>query len=574
MKCTIEYHILIHFFESLKETKSRKMKQFLTILIALVLFYQANSQITERERPKEWDNLAEGARFLDRFLPIPAIGKLKTADWGTKEVVKRYVDNGIEENEWSYWGGNILKENGKYHLFVCRWPENAEKGHMEWPRSMVVHAVADNSFGPFKVVQEIGKGHNPETFKLASGGYIIYVIDGHYYSENIDGPWEYRKFEFNARDRKIPDGLSNLTFAQREDGSYIMMCRGGSIWFSKNGQSEYNLVTPERVYPPYDGRYEDPVIWKTNIQYHMIVHDWYGRIAYYMRSMDGINWKLEPGEAYVPGLVVYEDGTREEWFKYERIKMLQDEYGRATQANFAVIDTLKHYDFGSDNHSSKNLGIPLTVGKLITILDKEKITDETQKIRVKVQAEEGFNPRKDMDIESLRFGASEEVNFGRGCKVIDIEKDGKDLILVFEGKGNGITEDNFAAKLLGKTSKGNLLFGYARLPWLDYLQSALSARLPKLFVDNKACTAQVEIQNFGQTESENAEVIVEVKTRRQRQLGKAQIPPLKSFEKTLIQIDGVSDAMKNEMVDVTVHINHPNQEPIVLSGKVIATANW
>ena len=37
----------------------------------------------------------------------------------------------------------------------------------------------------------------------------------------------------------------------------------------------------------------------------------------------------------------YEDGTVEDWYKYERIKVLQDEYGRAVQANFAVIDTLR-----------------------------------------------------------------------------------------------------------------------------------------------------------------------------------------------------------------------------------------
>lgn len=547
---------------------------FLFILFALFLTTNAIAQITERERPKEWDNLIEGGRFLDLFRPIPTIGELSSKTWGCDEVVPRYMDNGIEEKEWSYWGGNILKEDdGQYHLFVCRWAEDAKRGHMEWPRSTVVHAVSHNSFGPFKVIDEIGKGHNPETFKLASGGYVIYVIDGHYYSENINGPWEYRKFDFNARDRSIPDGLSNLTFAQREDGSYIMMCRGGSIWFSQNGKSEYNLVTENRVYPPYDGRYEDPVMWRTNIQYHMIVHDWLGRIAYYMRSMDGINWKLDPGEAYVPGITVYEDGTNEDWFKYERIKMFQDEYGRATQANFAVIDTLKHNDLGSDNHSSKNIGIPLTFGRLITLVDTEEITADTKLIRVKVEAEKGFNPNKDMDIESLRFGASEEVNFGNGCKVTDTEKAGDDLILTFSGEGNGFTEDNFTGKLIGKTSEDKLLFAYARLPWLDYLQPALSARLPKLVFNEDLCVAEVEIQNFGQTTSENADVTVEYTARRKSKLGTVQIPPLKPFEKTVVKIEGRCNAATNEMVDVKVIINHPNQKPITLSGRTSVLSN-
>ena len=142
------------------------------ILSALVLAFaaQAQSHITERERPKEWDNLVAGGRFLDRFLPIPTIGELNDNTWGADDVIPRYTDNGIEEKDWSYWGGNILiGDDGKSHLFVCRWREDAQKGHMEWRSSLVVHTVSDNSFGPFKVVELIGKGHNPEAFKLKNG---------------------------------------------------------------------------------------------------------------------------------------------------------------------------------------------------------------------------------------------------------------------------------------------------------------------------------------------------------------------------------------------------------------------
>jgi hypothetical protein len=34
----------------------------------------------------------------------------------------------------------------------------------------------------------------------------------------------------------------------------------------------------------------------------MIVNDWLGRIAYYLRSKDGIHWVVDPGEAYTPEL--------------------------------------------------------------------------------------------------------------------------------------------------------------------------------------------------------------------------------------------------------------------------------
>ena len=165
-------------------------KFFISLLLFAGFFaVNSNAQITERERPDEWDNLVHGGRFMDRFLPMHAQGPLTEDTWGAYYVKPRYIENGLEDNEWSYWGGNaLLGADGKYHLYVCRWREDAEKGHMEWPNSEVVHAVADNSFGPYKVQKTIGKGHNPEIFKLKDGRYVIYVINGYYLSNSLNGP--------------------------------------------------------------------------------------------------------------------------------------------------------------------------------------------------------------------------------------------------------------------------------------------------------------------------------------------------------------------------------------------------
>lgn len=439
------------------------------LLLILIPQGEILAQITERDRPAEWENLVYGGRFMDRFLPIPVMGPLSSDTWGADKVVPRYVDNGIEDGEWSYWGGNALKgPDGKYHLFVCRWREDSRKGHMEWPGSLVVHAVSDDSMGPYTVASTVGKGHNPEVFQLKDGRFVIYVYEGYYISDGLDGPWEYARFEFDPQGKPIIEGLSNLSFAMRHDGSYLMVCRGGGIWISETGLSPYRQVSEESVYPKVEGRFEDPVVWRTNIQYHMVVNDWYGRIAYYLRSKDGIEWKVEPGEAYLPGISRYEDGTEENWFKYERMKVLQDDLGRATQAHFAVIDVLKNEDRGEDNHSSKHICIPLTVGRELEILNKERIDCSTDSIWIRVLAEEGFDPHSDMDLSSLRFGAPDEVNFGFGSRLIDMQESGSDLVLVFEGKGNALSEANFTAKMLGRDSKGKLLFGYARLPWVDY----------------------------------------------------------------------------------------------------------
>lgn len=511
----------------------RSLFKFALLGVMFLISHSSFSQITERERPAEWKQLVKGARFMDRFLPMK--GNVLSSDtWGADCVLPRYVDNGIEDGIWSYWGGNIRKgEDGKYHLFVCGWLECSPKGHMEWPNSYVFHTVSDNLTGPFKPVRIIGKGHNPEMFRAKDGRYVVYVIDGRYVSDDLNGKWEYGKFDFNARDRRIIEGLSNLSFAQREDSSYVMVCRGGGIWVSRDGLSEYNQLTDKRVYPDVDGRFEDPVIWRDHIQYHLIVNDWLGRIAFYLRSKDGVNWVVDPGEAYMPGIAVHADGQAEDWFKYERLKVYQDKYGRAIQANFAVIDTLKNEDKPFDHHSSKNISIPLNPGLLLTILDEKPITSGTKTIRVKIQAEEGFNPQKDIDVNSLRFGASEEVNYGRGCQVLTTENAGKDLIVTFNGKGNGITKDEFAPKLIGKYKDGRMLYGYARLPYIDYIEPILSARAPVFTESGKGLECTVEVQNFGQVESKKA--LVEVGYKKEGKtikVASGMVPALKPYEKT------------------------------------------
>lgn len=511
-----------------------------SLLLCTSIFYclcsqEMNAQITERPRPAEWEHLVKGARFMDRFLPMPK-GKLRSDVWGAKEVIPRYVDNGIEDDVHSYWGGNILQgENGQYHLYVCGWPENSPKGHHFWPNSIVYHAISDNSIGPFHIKDTIGPGHNPEAFRLKDGRVVVYVIDGYYLADGLNGPWTRKTFDFDKRDRRIIEGLSNLTFAQREDGSYLMICRGGGAWISQTGISPYNQISDKRAYPAVEGNFEDPVVWRDHIQYNMIVNDWLGRIAYYLRSKDGVNWVTDPGEAYEPGVSYHEDGQVENWFKYERIKIFQDKYGRAIQANFAVIDTLKDLDLPNDNHSSKNISIPLNPGLLLTVLDTKPITSKTKTIRLKIAAEPGFNPQTDIDLNSLRFGASTEVNYGKGCKVISTENDGKDLIVVFDAKGNGITEEEFAPKLLGKTSSGKLLYGYARLPWASYNDPILSARMPILTSDGQ--NMAVVVENFGQVRSQSAVLKLElIQNEEKKEIGKVKLSSLAPYAKTNVTL--------------------------------------
>lgn len=483
------------------------MKKLYVWLLASVVCASLGAQVTERTRPAEWEQLVPGARFMDRFLPM-LDGVKGTHVWGTDSVQNRYVDNGIECSDMSFWGGNILQTpDGKYHLYVCGWPERSPKGHMFWSNSMVFHTVSDHLSGPYRIQNSIGKGHNPEAFRLADGRVVVYVIGGYYIAENENSPvWYYQQFSFDPRDRKIIEGLSNLTFARRPDGSYLMVCRGGGVWISRDGLSPYRQLTDKRVYPAVEGEFEDPVVWRDNLQYHLIVNDWLGRIAFYQRSKDGIHWVTEQGEAYVPGISFHRDGEVEHWFKYERPKVFQDSLGRAIQMNFAVIDTIKWNDLPGDRHSSKNICIPLNKGLLLSVLNAEPITPSTKRIEVRIKAEPGFNPQTDVDVKSLRFGSFTEVNFGRGCKALKTRNEGDDLIVVFNGKGSGITADEFAPKLIGRSTKGELLYGYARLPYVDYAPALLSARCPQY--DKERGVLKVRVGNWGLSASQQAQVEV------------------------------------------------------------------
>lgn len=174
--------------------------------------------------------------------------------------------------------------------------------------------------------------------------------------------------------------------------------------------------------------------------------------------------------------------------------------------NFAVIDTVKWDDHGNDNHSSKNICIPMNKGMLLSVLNRTPITASTETIRVKVLAEEGFDPLREIDVPSLRFGSYNEVNFGRGCKVVKTEASGKDLILTFDGKGSGITPDEFAPKMIGKDKNGKLLFGYANLPYVRLQAGSIvlpTSRLPGRPERSRTGSPELRTIGIGRNDSRN-----------------------------------------------------------------------
>jgi len=445
------------------------------------------------------DGMVQGGQFIHRFLPMKPNGPLRSDVWGVDAVKPRDVANGVEDSKYSYWCTSVVKgPDGKYHNFVVRWLESSPKGHFEWPNSDVVHAVGDSPTGPFKVVNEIGKGHNVTAYQAKDGTWVLYIIDGCYRSRSLDGPWTRGKLDFDNRGRTAVD-MSNCTFAQRSDGSYLMVSRTGEVWISKDGNKEpYRRVSKQSAYPAVRGaRFEDPVVWKDDVQYNLIVNDWFGRAAYYLRSRDGQHWNWDQGLAYGPGIFKHEDGKVEDWHKIERPRVIQDERGRATHMLFAVIDDAKEVDKPNDNHSSKAIVVGISPPRSM------QIKKDADRFLVAIEADQGFEPAKDLDPTSLRFGAPSAVDFGRTSAPLSTRVNGTTLIAEYSAADCGFQPSDQTAKLIAKDRKGNLAFSYAALPGEPKEYPLLSAdgSIKAEAIKGDTRDIVVRIENFGLAKS-------------------------------------------------------------------------
>jgi hypothetical protein len=447
-------------------------------------------------------------------------------------VLPRDKDNGIEDNQWCYWGGNpIVVKDSNYHIAVCRWPENT--GHMGWFESEVAHCVSGNPFGPYQITQTIvKKGHNPEVMRMPDGSFVLHIMNGDIYkSDKMPGPWKKTgRMSMDSRGFTASNRMgSNLTTEYRPDGGVVVMLKNGYIAISRSGVLGPYKMASIGNYSRATGYPEDPVIWRSRHQYHCVYNHAQDRRSAYMRSLDGVHWKNEYGLPYDASTTFYTDGTKNTWYKFERPKVVQDELGRATHLSLTVMDVAKGADKGNDIHSSKNMVMPLVTEKAISILGASPITPHTKSIVLKIEAEKGFNPQNDLLVDSLRFGSDSVVNHGGGCKAKSSKAAGKDLIISFAGK-HGVTHHDFDFKLIGKTRSGDLVFGYALLPGKSPRAASLIA-LPHTIKDiSGKKVLECAIENAGLSDSKAQKVLVYEYSREGRRLvATRQVPAIRSY---------------------------------------------
>ena len=98
-----------------------------------------------------------------------------------------------------------------------------------------------------------------------------------------------------------------------------------------------------------------------------------------------------------------------------------------------------------------------------------------------------------------------------------------------------------------------MLYGYARLPYIDYIEPILSACAPVFTKSGKGLECTVEVQNFGQVGSKKA--LVEVAYKKEGKtikVASGMVPALKPYEKTDILLSAKDVVEEGKEYDLIV----------------------
>jgi hypothetical protein len=356
--------------------------------------------------------------FIDYFQPTPIACPVTSKTWGVSGVLPRDTCNGLENTTippaYYYWDGKIIPSpDGKYYMFADRWAGSTGFGN--WGNSQTIYAVSDALLGPytdkgyaFDNGPDSGdrhKGHNASACVLLDGTYCLYVNEivpfTIFTSTSLAGPWTPCKangalIQTNGVPVNFPAGGdsnmdSNVSLVVRPDGNFEVIQRHGVIALSTTGIcGPYKVQQPSNTFPsnqqppsnlpsiypnrqkhssddPYapsslESTYvlaEDPVIWYSGGQYHVLYDYPDDRVGYHLTSLDGIHNWTDQGFGYDPRMAKQlfstTDGTVSNWYKMERPGVIM-ENDHITHFTFAVSDVDKNNQIpANSNHGSKVL---------------------------------------------------------------------------------------------------------------------------------------------------------------------------------------------------------------------------
>jgi len=324
----------------------------------------------------------------------------------------------FESEGYWVWGSSVVKGNdGKYHMFVSRFPKSLPF-HPGWMvASEIVHAIADTPEGPYQFsdVALPARGaqywdgrstHNPRILKYQNKYYLIYMGSTHpfanptYEQLTLDSPWctvgrsnkriglavadspygPWKRFDEPILQTK-PNTfysflVSNPSPIIQEDGSVMMIFKGRTyIGDDKFSDMALGMAYAPSIEGPYtvlnndqpifqvdgQGEAEDPFLWKDNRGYHAIFKDHVSKFTgekgggVMAHSKDGIQWVVDKDPKAYSRTVEWEDGKVEMQGQLER-PFLLFENGKATHAFFATMNGSGGFDNATQ---SWNMVIPI-----------------------------------------------------------------------------------------------------------------------------------------------------------------------------------------------------------------------
>ncbi|WP_320980418.1 glycoside hydrolase family protein [Bacteroides sp.] len=324
----------------------------------------------------------------------------------------------FESEGYWVWGSSVIKGNdGKYHMFVSRFPKSLPF-HPGWMvASEIVHAISDTPEGPYKFsdIALPARGaqywdgrstHNPRILEYQNKYYLIYMGSTHPFANptydqlTLDSPWctvgrsnkriglaiadspygPWKRFDEPILKTK-PNTfysflVSNPSPIIQEDGSVMMIFKGRTyVGDDKFSDMALGMAYAPSIEGPYtvlnngqpifqvdgQGEAEDPFLWKDSRGYHAIFKDHVAKFTgekgggVMAHSSNGIQWTIDKDPKAYSRTVEWEDGKVEMQGQLER-PFLLFENGKATHAFFATMNGAGGFDNATQ---SWNMVIPI-----------------------------------------------------------------------------------------------------------------------------------------------------------------------------------------------------------------------
>lgn len=298
------------------------------------------------------------------------------------------------------WGSSVIQgDDGKYHMYVSRFPKSLPF-HPGWMVvSEIVHAISPTPEGPYKFsdVALPARGaqywdgrstHNPRIFKYNHKYYLIYMGSTHPFEEpsyeelTLDSKWcivgrANKRVGLAVADspygpwKRLDEPIlktepntfysyltSNPSPVVRKDGSVLMIFKGRA--HTENGRYSnmaLGIASAPSIEGPYtvqndkkpifqvegQGEAEDPFLWEDERGFHIIFKDHVAKFTgekgggVMAHSQDGINWIVDEDAKAYSRTVEWEDGDIEMQGQLER-PFLFFENGVPAYVFFATMD--------------------------------------------------------------------------------------------------------------------------------------------------------------------------------------------------------------------------------------------